>query len=608
VGGQGFLVDAFIFLAAAVVVVPLAKRGGLGAVLGYLLAGIVVGPHGSGLINHPQDILHFAEVGVVLMLFLIGLELQPTMLWQLRRPIIGLGGAQVLLTGAAITGVAILLGTNWRTGITLGIALALSSTAIGLQLLTERGQLRTAAGRSAFAVLLFQDIAVVPMLAILPLLGAGVATEESGPLAMLSGWQHAMVVLSVMATIVLAGRFLLRPIFRFIAATGMREIFTAFSLFLVIGIALLMQELGLSPALGAFLAGVILATSEYRHAVETDIEPFKGLLLGLFFISVGMSIDFGLIGADPVTILGLAAGLVALKLAILAPLGSVFGLRGGENAHFTFLLAQGGEFAFVLLQFAVGQGAVTAAIASQMTVVVALSMVITPLLMILNERHVQPRLSVPRTARAPDVIDQAESAVLIVGYGRFGQIVGRLLQASGVAMTVLDNDPDHLEVLRRFGHKAFYGDGSRLDVLRAAGAERAKLIILAMNHPETTVETAKAVRQNFPHLKILARARDRNHAFELMAAGADIIRRETFDAALRLGSEALVLLGSRPSDARHKAETFAEHDTNMLLKGFELQADEASMIALVRRARDELEQIFRADRGAAPHEDGDSET
>ncbi len=600
-GGHGFLVDAFIFLTAAVIVVPLAKRGGLGSVLGYLLAGIAVGPYGAGLISRPEDVLHFAEVGVVLMLFLIGLELQPAMLWRMRRPIVGLGGAQVLVTGSVITGAGIALGAGWQASLAIGMALALSSTAIGLQLLNEKRQLRTAVGQSAFSVLLFQDVAVLPMLAVLPLLGTNIATTETGPLAGLPAWVDAAVVIGVMAAIVLSGRFVLRPIFRFIAATGLREIFTAFSLFLVIGIALLMQAIGLSPALGAFLAGVVLADSEYRHALETDIEPFKGLLLGLLFISVGMSVDFNVLSEDPGTILGLVAGLVVVKLAILIILGRIFGLGIGENVLFAFLLGQGGEFAFVLFQFAVGQGAISADLSSQLVVVVALSMVLTPVLMILNDRVIQPRLAPRRVARAPDIVDADDSAVIIVGYGRFGQIIGRFLQAGGVSATILDNDPDHLEALRRFGHKAFYGDGSRMDVLHAAGAERAKLIVLAMNDADANVAAAKAVHREFPQARTLARARDRNNAFELMAAGVDVIRRETFDSALSLGREALTLLGMHPYEARRQADTFARNDREMLHQGFEIHEDEASMIALVRRSREQLEEIFRADHDDTEH-------
>jgi glutathione-regulated potassium-efflux system ancillary protein KefC len=593
-GGHGFLVDAFIFLTAAVVVVPLAKRGGLGAVLGYLLAGIAVGPYGMGLINQAEDVLHFAEVGVVLMLFLIGLELQPSKLWRLRRPIVGLGGAQVLITGLVIFALSAAAGVAWQSAAVAGMALALSSTAIGLQLLAEKRQLRTATGQSAFSVLLFQDIAVLPMLALLPLLGGNAVKTDAGPLSGLPGWLNAAIVVAVIAGIVLAGRFMLRGALHFIAATGLREISTAFSLFLVIGIALVMQAIGLSPALGAFLAGVVLADSEYRHALETDIEPFKGLLLGLFFISVGMSIDFTLLAADPGLILGLVATLVVVKLALLLALGRAFGLSTAESVLFAVLLGQGGEFAFVLFQFAVGQGAIDAELAARLTAVVALSMVATPLLVILNDRYVQPKLAAPPVARAADVVDD-ESPVLIVGFGRFGQIIGRLLDACGIHATILDNDPDHLEALRRFGHKAFYGDGSRLDVLHAAGAAQARLIVLTMNDADANVEVARTVRREFPQAKILARARDRNNAFELMAAGVDVIRRETFEAALSLGREGLTLLGMHPYAARRQADTFARHDRQMLREGFQIYEDEASMIALVRHSREQLEELFRAD-------------
>jgi len=595
---RGFLFDAFIFLTAAVIVVPLAKRGGLGAVLGYLLAGIAIGPHVSGLVSHPEDVLHFAEVGVVLMLFLIGLELKPSMLWRLRRPIVGLGGAQVAVTAAAIAAAAIAAGFGWRTSAAIGMALALSSTAIGLQLLNEKRQLNTAAGQSAFSVLLFQDIAVLPMLAVLPLLG--MSTSVASPISadVTPAWLSALEVVGAVAGIVLAGRFLLRPVFRFIAATGLREIFTAFSLFLVIGIALLMQAIGLSPALGAFLAGVVLADSEYRHALETDIEPFKGLLLGLFFISVGMSLDFDVLSDSPMSILAATTAFVIVKVFLLLALGALFGLRKSELLLFACLLGQGGEFAFVLFQFAVGQGAIPAALASQLTVIVALSMIATPLLLILNDRILQPRLLSQTPARAPDVV-ASDAAIIIVGYGRFGQIVGRFLEAAGIRATILDNDPDHLDVLRRYGHKAFYGDGARIDMLRSAGAERADLIVLAMNDPAANVAAAKLVRQHFPQAKTLARAYDRSNAFALMSAGVDVIRRETFDSALSLGREALTLLGVHPYEARRRADTFARHDRKVLQQGFDVFEDESAFIALVQRSRKQLADLFEADHADA---------
>jgi monovalent cation:proton antiporter-2 (CPA2) family protein len=593
---HGFLVDAFIFLAAAVIVVPLAKRGGLGSVLGYLLAGIAIGPFGARFVSDPEDVLRFAEVGVVMMLFLIGLELQPSKLWRMRKPIVGLGGAQVVVTCLAITAAALALGQNWRTALTIGMALALSSTAIGLQILEEKKLLKSVAGESTFSVLLFQDVAIIPMLALLPLLGIRDAAMDTGVLAQTPDWVQASAVVGVVVAIILAGRYLLQPLFRFIASTGLREIFTAFSLFLVIGIALLMQAIGLSPALGTFLAGVVLAESSYRHELESNIEPFKGLLLGLFFISVGMSIDFELLGADPAGLLGLVAGLIVLKLAILALLGRAYGLALREVIVFGFLLAQGGEFAFVLFQFAVDQGAIAAELAQRLTAVVALSMAATLLLMIANDRLIQPRLARSAPGRAPDRIEPEDNSVIILGYGRFGQIVGRLLSASGVGLTVLDNDPDHIEALRRYGHKAFYGDGSRVDMLHAAGADRARLLILAIDDPAAKVRTVKLVRQHFPHLKILARARGRTHAFELMAAGTDVITRETFHSALHLGGEALILLGEDPAVARRQAAMFERHDTEMLMKGYEVFDDEVSLIALIRQSRAELEALFRADR------------
>jgi len=593
---HGLLFGAFVFLTAAVLVVPFTKRGGLGSVLGYLLAGVAIGPFGLRLITHAGDILHFAEFGVVTMLFLIGLELEPAKLWRLRKPIVGLGGAQVTVTAAAIGGVALLFGLPWQTAAVAGLALALSSTAIALQTLSEKNLLSTGAGQSAFSVLLFQDIAVIPMLAVIPLLalGGGTQSADGGP-----AWLDAVTIVGAVTGIVLAGRFLLRPLFRFIAGTGIREIFTAFSLLLVIATALLMQTIGLSPALGTFLAGVVLADSEYRHALESDIEPFKGLLLGLFFISVGMSINFAVLADSPIGVAGLVIGLVAVKFVILAGLARLFGLGRGQNLIFTCVLAQGGEFAFVLLQFALVAGAMPAALAETLIVVVALSMAVTPLLMIVTERLILPRLDVAVTRREPDVMDDTDNPVLIIGYGRFGQIIGRLLRASGFGATVLDNDPDHIDTLRKFGNKVFYGEATRSDLLEAAGAGKARLIVLAMDDVDMVVETAKLLRELYPKARLLARVRNRQHAFRLIEAGVDSFHRETFDSGLQLGREALVMLDEHPFAAREKALHFAEHDRRFPRAGFEMRDDAESLASLARQTRDEMERILRADRAQA---------
>jgi monovalent cation:proton antiporter-2 (CPA2) family protein len=488
---NSFLFQAFVYLSAAVVSVPIAKRLGLGSVLGYLFAGIIIGPFVFKFVGmETETVLHFAEFGVVLMLFLIGLELQPSRLWKLRGPILGLGGLQVGITTMIIFLIGFLLGLGWKISLAIGLILALSSTAIVLQTLNEKGLIKTEAGQSSFSVLLFQDIAVIPMLAILPLLAAPIigSIGQSGAqihhggfgVEALPGWQQAILVAVVIGTIIVVGRFLVRYVFRFIAETRLREIFTAFALFLVIGIALSMQLVGLSAALGTFLAGVVLADSEYRHELESNIEPFKGLLLGLFFISVGASIDFNLLQQEPYLILGLVVGLIVIKLVILFVLGFVFKMSMSQNFLFSFSLAQGGEFAFVLFSFASQNRVIPESISDTLILVVAVSMALTPVLMIFNEKLLQPRFSNLDEKPESDTIDE-KNIVIIAGFGRFGQIVGRLLHANNISTTVLDYKPSQIDMVRKFGYKVFYGDASRIDLLHSAGASEAKLFILAID-------------------------------------------------------------------------------------------------------------------------------
>jgi len=455
------LLNPLIYLLAAVVAVPLAKKLGLGAVLGYLLAGIAIGPWGLGLIHDVQDILHFSELGVVLLLFLIGLELDPKRLWSLRRPIFGWGSAQVGLVSAALCAAAVALGIDWRVALIAALGMSLSSTAIALATLGERKLNASPAGAAGFAILLFQDIAAIPMMAAVPLLGVAVA-QGSG-----RGWLHALQVVVVIVLLICGGRYLIRPILRIIAKTDMREIFTAFALLLVIATCLLMQSVGMSMALGTFLAGVLLADSEYRHALESDLQPFKGLLLGLFFIAVGMSVDFGIFLQQPLLILGLVLGFLAIKILVLYGLAKCFRLPRDEQLFFAFLLSQGGEFAFVVFGAATTAQVLTPRISSILVVVVALSMVITPLLLLLYDHLLLPRLL--RTNKpAADDIEPQDNPVIIAGFGRFGQIVGRLLHANGIGLTILDHDPDQIESLRKFGFKVFYGDATRIDLLRTA--------------------------------------------------------------------------------------------------------------------------------------------
>ncbi|GAB6053361.1 glutathione-regulated potassium-efflux system protein KefC [Magnetospira thiophila] len=592
---QNLLLNAFIFLAAAVLVVPLAKRGGLGSLLGYLLAGVAIGPFGLALVSNPQAILHFAEFGVVMMLFLIGLELEPATLWRLRRPILGLGGGQVSGTAVVLALIGHEMGLTWSVSLVVGLGLALSSTAIALQTLKERNLMQAGVGQSAFSVLLFQDIAVIPILALLPLLGDGNGDTASGLLPG-PGWAQALFMVGGVAIIALAGRYLLRPVFRYIAATGIREIFTAFSLLLVIGIALLMQAVGLSAALGTFLAGVVLAESEYKHALESDIQPFKGLLLGLFFISVGMSVDFALLSSAPGLIVALTLGLVVVKFTILNLLGRIGALGGERNLLFSTILAQGGEFAFVIFQFATLEGAMPGQLAAQLTLVVALSMATTPLLLLLHDQIQARRQKPAPTLEEPETIDHADSPVIIFGYGRFGQVVGRFLAVAGVETTVLDNDPDHIQVLRRFGHKVFYGDASRMDLIEAAGADRARLFILAIDDPDKSVEVATLIRSHYPDVTVLARARNRVHAYKLLKCGVRIFRREMFDSALRLGREALEQLGSHPYEVRRTAMAFARHDLETFMASLEIHDDESSLISLAQQSRSDLSIMLKSDR------------
>jgi Kef-type K+ transport system membrane component KefB/voltage-gated potassium channel Kch len=516
-------------------------------------------------------------------------------------PILGLGGAQVLLTALALGGVALALGLPWQTSLAIGLTLALSSTAMVLQSLKEKGWGKTPAGRAGFSVLLFQDIAVIPILAVLPFLAlpelfpqaAGVEAHDLHPAR--PGWLQALLVLAVVVGIVAAGRFLLRPVFHWIASTRSLELFIATALALVVGITLATEFAGLSPALGTFLAGVVLAESEFRHELESNIEPFKGLLLGLFFISVGASIDFGLVVAQPLVIALLLASLIAVKFAVLLVLGLLFRLRLPATLMFAFLLAQGGEFAFLLFSFATQNQVIGADVGNLLVVVVVLSMVLTPLLMILYERLVRPMFRDSVATRADDAIDSEPTPVIIAGYGRFGQIVSRLLRADGIEATLLDHDSGQIELTGRFGNKVFFGDASRVQLLQAAGAEEAKLLVIAIDEREKAVQMVQAAKQFFPHLKTLARAYDRSHAYRLMEAGADVVTRETFGSALIMGEEALLLLGYDPARAFRLMRSFKRHDEEGLRKLYEVWGDDHAYGLRVRQNIEELERVLKDD-------------
>jgi monovalent cation:proton antiporter-2 (CPA2) family protein len=599
---HNFLFQAMVYLASAVLFVPVAKRLGLGSVLGYLIAGVVIGPFVLGFIGHEgEDVMHYAEFGVVMMLFVIGLELEPELLWKLRKSIMGLGSLQVVLSALIIGGIVYAFGSGWKEALALGLILAMSSTAIVMQSLREKGLMKTAAGQSAFSVLLFQDIAVIPILAIFPLLVSyAVTTKEAadkGPVTWVDGqpaWIHTLIVLASVVAIIVVGRLLLRPLLRMVAKTGIREVFTASALLIVIGIASLMTMVGLSPALGAFLAGVVLANSEYRHELESDIEPFKGLLLGLFFIAVGASIDFQLIAAQPWRVLGWVGLLIALKTGVLLWLGKTFRMSAEQNFIFSFSLSQVGEFAFVLLSFSLQEGILSQETVSFYVAVVAISMGLTPLVMLLNEKWILPHVGTDSIERRPDDEIHEKNPVIIAGFGHFGSTVGRFLRANNVAATYLDVDSDRVDVLRKMGFKVFYGDASRHELLYSAGAMEAKIIVLAIDDTEKRLEMVETVKKHFPHLHILVRATNRYDAYELMNAGMLHVYRETLDTSVRLGVDALSILGFRTYTAKRLARTFLRHDERNLKKLASIRNQEEYLVK-AKEYIEELELIIKTD-------------
>jgi CPA2 family monovalent cation:H+ antiporter-2 len=598
---QSFLFQATIYLAAGVVMVPIAKKLGLGSVLGYLLAGIIIGPAIMGFIGEEgQDIMHFAEFGVVMMLFIIGLELEPSLLWKLRKPIVGLGGLQVLLTAVVVAGIALAFGLNWKISLALGMILSLSSTAIVLQTLKEKGLMKSHAGQSAFSVLLFQDIAVIPMLALFPLLasvqatGTGDAHTSETWVSSLPGWMQTLVVLGSVAVIILAGRYLIRPLLRIVAAARLREVFTATALLLVTGIAVLMIQVGLSPALGTFLAGVVLANSEYKHELESDIDPFKGLLLGLFFIAVGASIDFSLVLAQPWLIAGLVLCLMLVKGIVLFVLGKFFRLGIDQNTLLAVALSQVGEFAFVLFSFSLQGGILPKEIVDIMVAVVALSMALTPLALLLNERVIQPRLNKQSVEeREADIIEE-KNPVIIAGFGHFGNTIGRFLRAHNIGTTILDIDGERVEFLRKMGFKVYYGDASRYELLQAAGANDAKIIIITLEPAEKRLEMIETIKKHFPHLRMLVRAENRYDAYDQMNAGMLHIYRETIDTSLRVGVDVMKLLGYRTYTAQRAARTFFRYDESKL-KQLSAIRDQEEYIKTSRSNIEELERLLQGD-------------
>ncbi|KAA1149927.1 potassium transporter [Pseudoalteromonas sp. FUC4] len=593
---------ALIYLAAAIVAVPIAKRVGLGSVLGYLIAGILIGPYALGVVGDQTDVMHFAEFGVVMMLFLVGLELQPSRLWTLRHSILGLGGLQVVLSAAAIFAFCYwFFAMHWQTALAIGLMLALSSTAIVLQSLEEKGWLKQEAGQNAFSVLLFQDIAIIPILALLPLLAFAPQTStkeiSDSIIASWPVWQQVCVSVAVIAAIIAGGKYVSAPLFRYIAQTHMREIFTIFALFLVVAIALVMQSIGLSPALGTFLAGVVLAESEFRHELEADIEPFKGLLLGLFFITVGASINFELLFNEFSTVIGLVVLLIVVKACILFALAVTFKINSKQQLLFALALAQGGEFAFVLLSVTTTLSILTPEQTSLVTLVVAVSMLIAPLLLMVYEQIQKRSSSALPEFDKPEQISTAKH-VIIAGYGRFGQIMGRLLHAQGYEITVLDHSPSQIELLRRFGNTVFYGDAARQELLEAAGAHTAQMLVIAIDNPDKTIEIIKLAHKNYPQLKIVARAIDRRHAYQLLNLKVDAFNRETVDSAINLAVEALELLGNTKQDAERAGKLFRDHDRAAVLQLAELWGDDASYGVAVRQRMEDLKQVLQQDKQA----------
>ncbi|WP_347331750.1 monovalent cation:proton antiporter-2 (CPA2) family protein [Marinimicrobium locisalis] len=595
---QHVLIDIAVYLSAAVIVVTLSKRLGFGSVLGYLVAGSLLGPHVLNFVSHPEAVLHFAEFGVVIMLFLIGLELRPYRLWNLRRAILGMGGAQVVISALVLSGATLALSVSPAEAILIGLAVALSSTAIVLQTLEERGLLDSSVGQNSFSVLLFQDVAVIPILAAVPLLARGDGAGATGVMGqdLLSSfpayWQ-ALITLLVITGIIVIARYLLRPVFRVIANAQQSELFTGFVLLIVVGVTLAMTAIGLSPALGAFIAGVVLAESEFRHEIEADLNPFKGLLMGLFFLSVGASIDYALLVDRPLLILGGAVALMLIKFAVLYGVGTVFRFGPSEKVLFGISLSQGGEFAFVISAAGLTAGVLSQGNAQVLNLVVAVTMVGTAILFMafdrfssLRQRKPSPQYETPSPSKG----------VIIAGYGRFGQIVGRMMNSYKIPMTILDSSPGQVDLVRRYGNKVYYGDASRRSLLKQAGADHATLLVVAVDNPVKSLSIVDTARKHFPELKVIARAVDRSHAYELRKRGIQALRRETFHSALKVGEDALIALGQTPELAARHAQMFGEHDERTFEELAPLWGDEKRYGQAVHQNLESLRRVLEEDR------------
>ena len=591
-----WLINTFIYLSAAVVAVPLSKALGLGSIIGYLAAGMAIGPWGLGLVTNVEDILHFAEFGVVLMLFLVGLELEPKRLWSLRRPIFGWGSAQVLGCTLGIFAIAMLAGASWRTALVAGMGLALSSTAIALQVMNERNLMRTGSGQAGFSILLFQDIAAIPILALLPLLAQNLEANTAATPVNHAG--EAIKIVAVIGGIVLGGRLAIRPVFRWIARSRAPEIFTAASLLLVVGIAGLMQLVGLSMALGAFLAGVLLAESEYRRELETNIEPFKGLLLGLFFIAVGMGIDFGVLAQFPLQMLAIVFGFLAVKAVVIYAIGRSMGFPFQERPVFTLLLAQGGEFAFGVFQAAEGSHVFTSQVSSLLVGSVAISMLVSPLILVAIDRWLLPRYARCGVPVLEEISEPQDAPVIIAGMGRYGQIIARVLLAQGYSCTVLDHDAEMIESARRFGYRVFYGDATRLDLLRTAGIAKAKLLVVAVDNVEQSLAVVDMVKEHYPSLPMVARARDVTHWNQLRDRGVMLVQREMFESSLASARVVLELLGDSPEMSLQTVTKFRQHNLELFEALHPHYKDSSKLVSVVKQGRQQFEAQMAREREA----------
>jgi len=603
---NGFLHDALIYLAAAIVFVPIAKKLGMGSVLGYLLGGIIIGPFFLGFVGEEgRNIMHFAEFGVIMMLFLIGLELEPASFWRIRKLIAVTGAVQMSATSLLCFGGLAAVGFTWQAALACGLALSMSSTAIVMQTLREKGLTRTESGKCSFAVLLFQDISVIPILALLPLLAlfpVQPSADGHGTLLEgLPGWAQTLTVVGAVTGVVLGGRVIIVPFLRFIARIRLRELFTAAALFIVIATADLMMIVGLSPALGTFLAGVVLANSQFRHELESDIEPFKGVLLGLFFIAVGASINFRLIVENPLIVVALVLGIILTKALVLNMTGRISGLSFDQNAIFTLGLAQVGEFAFVLFAFIAKLGILSGYWTDMMMGVTAISMTITPLLLLVNERLVLPRLGTKEAVEQKDGdLIEGEHPVIIAGFGHFGSTIGRFLRANGVHATILDNDSDRVDLLRRMGFKVFYGDATRIDILKSAGADHAKVLIASIDSPEIIADLVDKTKKEFPHLTMMVRARNRMDAYELIDAGVKNIYRESLETSVRLGVDVLINLGFRKYTAARAGQSFLKYDEAALHKLAAHRHDQETYIFNAREQISIQEELLANDREVNP--------